>query len=94
MSTDGALEQFMVEYLLDKVRSEKKMSLDEVATKVYGSDNIAQSRLRLYRLRKPKKDGTIKKLTLEDFVLICHALDVDPVRILAINLDKFSERHN
>ena len=88
METEGALGQLMVEYLLEKVRTEKGMSLDDVAAKVYGSENIAQSRLKLYRLRKPKKDGTIKKLTLEDFVLICQALEIDPVRVLALNLDK------
>lgn len=88
----GGLEQIMIEYLLEKVRNEKGMSLDEVAARVYGSENIAQSRLRLYRLRKPKKDGTVKKLTLEDFVLICQALGVDPVRILALNMEKISRK--
>lgn len=92
METEGALGQLMVEYLLEKVRTEKGMSLDDVAAKVYGSENIAQSRLKLYRLRKPKKDGTIKKLTLEDFVLICQALEIDPVRVLALNLDKVTPR--
>lgn len=86
------LEQIMVEYLLEKVRNDKGMSLDDVASKVYGSENIAQSRLKLYRLRKPKKDGTVKKLTLEDYVLICQALEVDPVRILALNMEKVNRK--
>jgi hypothetical protein len=30
----------------------------------------------------------VKKLTLEDYVLICQAMEVDPVRILALNLEK------
>lgn len=88
MKTEGALGQVMMEYLLEKLRTEKGMSLDDVAARVYGGENIAKSRLKLYRLRKPKKDGTIKKLTLEDFVLICQALEIDPVRVLALNLDK------
>ena len=90
---NSELEQIMVEYLLEKVRIEKGMSLDDVASKVYGSDNIAQSRLKLYRLRKPKKDGTVKKLTLEDYVLICQALGVDPVRILALNMEKVTKKN-
>ena len=84
------LEQILIDYLLEKVRTDKGMSLDDVAGKVYGTENLAQSRLRLYRLRKPKPDGTTKKLTLEDFILICKALEVDPVRVLASNLDKMS----
>lgn len=84
----AGLEQTMVDYLLEKIRVEKGLSLDDVASRVYGAENIAQSRLKLYRLRKPKKDGTVKKLTLEDYVLICQAMDVDPVRILALKLEK------
>lgn len=91
-SENLGLEQIMVEYLLEKVRNEKVLSLDDVASRVYGSDNIAQSRLKLYRLRKPKKDGTVKKLTLEDYVLICQALGVDPVRILALNMEKVGRK--
>lgn len=83
------LDQFMVEYLLETVRNEKGMTLDDVAVRVYGAHNVPQSRLRLYRLRKPKKDGKAKKLTLEDFISICNALEIDPVRVLASNLDKF-----
>ena len=86
------MEQTMVDYLLDylleKIRVEKGLSLDDVASRVYGAESIARSRLKLYRLRKPKKDGTVKKLTLEDYVSICQAMDVDPVRILALNLEK------
>ena len=88
MKATATLDQIMVEYLLEKVRTEKGMTLDDVAAKVYGTNNLARSRLKLYRLRKPKKDGTAKKLTLEDYVLICQALAVDPVRILALNLER------
>ncbi len=84
------LEQSLIEYLLEKVRVEKGKSLDEIASSVYGSENLPQSRLRLYRLRKANENGKVKKLTLEDFVSICKALDVDPVRVLASNLDKLN----
>ncbi len=85
---DSATETALIEYLLEKLRNEKGMTLDEIASKVYGSENLPQSRLKLYRLRKPQKDGKTKKLTLSDFVAICEALGVDPVRVLAKNLDK------
>jgi len=91
MNTCETLDQIMVEYLLEKIRTEKGLTLDEVAAKVYGETNLPQSRLKLYRLRKPKKDGSIKKLTLEDYVLICQALEVDPVRVLALNLDRVAQ---
>ena len=90
MSLEG-LDMRMIDYLLETLRKEKNMTLDDVATRVYGSENIPQSRLRLYRLRKPKPDGTIKKLTLEDFFLICLALDEDPVRVLDRKLDEMRE---
>ncbi len=82
------LEQRLIHYLLETVRTEKGLSLDEVASKVYGSESLPQSRLKLYRLRKPAENGKTKKLTLEDYVAICNALGVDPVRVLAKNLDK------
>lgn len=85
---DSATETALIEYLLEKLRNEKGMTLDEIASKVYGGENLPQSRLKLYRLRKPQKDGKTKKLTLSDFVAICEALEVDPVRVLAKNLDK------
>lgn len=83
----STLDSIMVEYLLEEVRVAKGKSLDDVASQVYGEENMQQSRLKLYRLRKPKADGTIKKLTLEDFIAICKALDEDPVRVLARKLE-------
>lgn len=81
------LDRIMIEYLLEDLRTAKGMSLDDVAGEVYGKENLPQSRLKLYRLRKPKPDGTIKKLTLEDFIAICVALKEDPVRVLAKKLE-------
>lgn len=83
----STMDSIMVDYLLEELRVAKKKSLDDVASKVYGDKNLPQSRLKLYRLRKPKADGTIKKLTLEDFIAICHALDESPVEILARKLE-------
>ena len=74
----------MLEYLLETLRKEKGLSYDDIAKKVYGTENVQQSRLKLYRLRKPStKNGSIKKLTLEDFILICEALEESPSEILA-----------
>lgn len=77
-------ETTMLEYLLETLRKEKSLSYDDIAKKVYGTENVQQSRLKLYRLRKPStKNGSIKKLTLVDFVLICEALRESPAEVLA-----------
>ena len=81
--TEETKEQ-MITYLLEDMR--KKAGL----TYVYG-EPLAQARMRLYRLRKPKKDGSRKELTLEDFIRICRAVNLDPLRGLATALDKFGE---
>lgn len=78
----------MVEYLLEDMRKKAGLTYDEVALEVYG-EPLAQSRMRLYRLRKPKKDGSRKELTLEDFIKICRAVKIDPLRAFAVALDKF-----
>ena len=78
----------MIEYLLEDMRKKAGLTYDEVALAVYG-EPLAQSRMKLYRLRKPKKDGSRKELTLEDFIKICRAVNLDPLRGLAVALDKF-----
>ncbi len=84
----GRLELAMIEYLLETLRKEKGKTYDDIAGYVYGTENIQQSRLRLYRLRKPAKSGSPKKLTFEDFVRICEAVDESPVEVLAQWLSK------
>ena len=80
------LEHHMIHYLLETLRKEKGMTYDDIAGRVYGTENMQQSRLRLYRLRKPDKSGATKKLTFEDFVRICQALGESPVEVLGIVL--------
>lgn len=78
----------MIEYLLEDMRKKEGKTYDDIALEVYG-EPLAQSRMKLYRLRKPKKDGSRKELSLEDFIKICRAVNLDPIRGLAVVLDRF-----
>lgn len=78
----------MIEYLLEDMRKKEGKTYDDIALEVYG-EPLAQSRMKLYRLRKPKKDGSRKELSLEDFIKICRAVNLDPIRGLAVALDRF-----
>lgn len=82
------LEKLMIEYLTETLRKQKGMSYDDIAGKVYGTENMQRSRLRLYHLRKADKDGNRKRLLLDDFVSICKALDENPAEILGYVIRK------
>lgn len=87
MPEEYKMRDFMVDYLLEDMRKKAGKSYDDIAASVYG-EPLAQARMRLYRLRKPKKDGTRKELSLDDFIKICRALSLDPVRVMAVALEK------
>lgn len=75
-------EDTMIQYLLETLRQKKGKTYDDIAGQVYGTENIQQSRLKLYHLRKPMKNGSRKTLSLKDFIAICQALDENPVEML------------
>ena len=76
------LADIMIEFLFETLRKEKNKSYDDIAGYVYGTENMQQSRLKLYHLRKPMKNGLPKKMSLEEFVRICDALEESPTEIL------------
>ena len=82
------LEDTMIQYLLETLRRQKGMSYDDIAGQVYGTENMQRSRLRLYHLRKPMVGGSRKKLSLEDYVRICYALQESPAELLGYLLGK------
>ena len=92
LSDAEKLETMIVDYLLNEKRCAAGMSLDDVAIAAYPEDYLTRARMKLYRLRKPKKDGSPKRLYIDDFVHICKALDLDPVRQLTLCLEKFESK--
>ena len=77
-----ALERKVVE-VFEARRLEKKMTIDDLARRLYPNLPIANARMHVNRLRKPQVNGKPKRLLFGDFVDICLALDLIPERVIA-----------
>ncbi|MBQ7456166.1 MAG: hypothetical protein IJS54_00940 [Desulfovibrio sp.] len=77
-----ALERKVVE-VFEARRLEKKMTIDDLARRLYPNLPIANARMNVNRLRKPQVNGKPKRLLFGDFVDICLALDLIPERVIA-----------
>ena len=87
--TAEKLMQTAVEYLFITRREALGMSFDAIAKKVYPDEDVAKSRMKVHRfLKKQAANNKPKKMYLDDFVIYCEALDIDPIRALAEILTK------
>ncbi len=77
-----ALERKVVE-VFEVRRLEKKMTIDDLARRLYPNLPIANARMNVNRLRKPQVNGKPKRLLFGDFVDMCLALDLIPERVIA-----------
>ena len=79
-----ALERKVVE-VFEARRLEKKMTIDDLARRLYPNlpIAIANARMNVNRLRKAQVNGKPKRLLFGDFVDMCLALDLIPERVIA-----------
>ena len=76
------LERRVVE-LFEARRLEKKLTIDDLAKKLYPTIPLANARMNINRLRKPQVNGKPKRLSYGDFIDMCIALDLVPERVIA-----------
>ncbi|MBQ7609283.1 MAG: hypothetical protein IJU76_15150 [Desulfovibrionaceae bacterium] len=83
------LMQAAAEYLFVTRREALGMSFDAIAKKVFPDEDVSKSRMKVHRfIKKQSTNNKPKKMYLDDFVIYCEALEVDPIRALAEILSK------
>ena len=79
----GKIIQEAANYLFVDRKDALGLSFDAIAKKVFPDEDVSKSRMKVHRFLKKQTNNKPKRMYLDDFVVYCEALDVDPVRALA-----------
>ena len=83
------LTQATAEFLFVTIREKRGLSFDARAKKVFPEEEVSSSRMKVHRyLKKQTINNKPKRMYLDDFVMYCEALDVDPIRAFTEILTK------
>ncbi|WP_165178134.1 hypothetical protein [Desulfovibrio sp. ZJ369] len=83
------MEAWVIDFL-DNRRKEKKMTVEEWATRVFPDAPPSAARMRLQGLRKPQgSTGKRKRLIFSEFTRMARALDISPSEVCALAENAF-----
>ena len=77
--------------VIDERRKEKKLTIDDIARRLYPEKSLPAARMMIQRLRAPQGNKPPRKLDLGEYVELALAVELDPGAMLTRLLERFDE---
>ena len=77
--------------VIDERRKSQKLTIDDLAKRLYPDKGIAAGRMMVQRLRAPQGEKPPRKMDLGEYVELTRAVGLDPGHTLTAILQHFEE---
>ncbi|MBQ9407442.1 MAG: hypothetical protein IJU37_11990 [Desulfovibrio sp.] len=78
-------------HIIDERRKAQKMTIDDLAARLYPDKTIPAARMMIQRLRTPQGSKPPRKMDLGEYVELTRAVGLDPSSTLTVIMQKFEE---
>lgn len=77
--------------IIDERRKAQKITVDDLARRLYPEKNLAAGRMMIQRLRSPQGTKPPRKMDLGEYVELARAVGLDPGSTLTVIMQQFDE---